>query len=142
MAHVLPETEWRRILGATTHPGKLATVTRDGSPTVVPVWFVLDGDDLVFNTGEDSAKARHLERDPRAALIVDQVEFPYGYVLVRGPVTCDPAAPDLQAWATRIAARYVPEDRAGEFGARNGVEGEWLCRLRIERVVALGDIAA
>jgi PPOX class probable F420-dependent enzyme len=142
MSHPLAPAAWRRILDETTHPGKLATVTRDGSPTIVPVWFVRDGDDLVFNTGGATAKARHFQRDPRAALCVDQVTFPYGYILVRGPVTWQEAAPDLREWATRIAERYVPEGRAEEYGTRNGVPGEWLCRLRIERVVAVGDIAA
>src|SRR5690242_13721650 len=137
----LPEAEWRQILETTTHPGKLATVTRDGSPTIVPIWFVLHGDDLVFTTGDHSAKARHFQRDPRAALCVDQVAYPYGYVLVRGPVSWDPAAPDLRQWAERIAARYVPEGQAAAYGERNAVPGEWLCRLRIERVVAEGDIA-
>jgi PPOX class probable F420-dependent enzyme len=137
----LPESEWRRILAETTHPGKLATVTRDGSPTIVPIWFVLDGDDLVFTTGETSAKAHHFRRDPRAALCVDQVEFPYGYVLVRGRVRFDEAAPDLREWSERIAERYVPAGRAAEYGERNAVPGEWLCRLHIDRVVAIGDIA-
>ena len=138
----LDETEWRAILAETPHPGKLATVTSDGSPTIVPVWFVLDGDDLVFTTGGGSAKAKHFRRDARAALCVDQVEFPYGYVLVRGAVTWDEAAPDIVQWATRIAERYVPAGQAAAFGERNGVPGEWLCRLRIERVVAVAEIAS
>jgi hypothetical protein len=37
-------------------PGKLATTRADGRPHVVPIWFVLDGDDLVFNTGADTVK--------------------------------------------------------------------------------------
>jgi hypothetical protein len=62
-------------------------------------------------------------------------------VLVRGPVTIAEAAPDLRDWAERIAARYVPAGQAASYGERKGVPGEWLCRLRVERVVAQGDIA-
>jgi PPOX class probable F420-dependent enzyme len=138
----LPEPEWRKILATTTHPGKLATVTRHGTPTVVPVWFVLDVDDIVFTTWHESAKAANLRRGPYAALCVDEVRFPYGFVLVRGPVTIDEAPPNLRGWAERIASRYVPPGRAAEYGERNGVPGEWLCRLRIERILAQGDIAA
>lgn len=47
----MTETEWREFLAAGTRTGKLATTRLDGRPHVVPVWFVLDGDDLVFNTG-------------------------------------------------------------------------------------------
>jgi hypothetical protein len=137
----LEEAQWRQILAETPHPGKLATITRDGSPTVVPIWFVLDGDDLVFTTHDESAKAQHFRRDPRVALCVDQVSYPFGYVLVRGRVTWDERAPDLVDWATRIAARYVPKGEAEAYGQRNGVPGEWLCRLRIGPVVALAEIA-
>jgi hypothetical protein len=51
-----------------------------------------------------------------------------------------PAA--LLDWATRLAGRYMGADRAGEYGRRNGVPGELLVRLRIERVSAHADIAA
>src|SRR5881398_2937156 len=95
MARPPDATALRRLLETTTHPGKLATVSRDGAPTIVPIWFVVDGDDVVFTTGATSAKARNLRRDPRAALCVDEVEFPYGFVTVRGPVTIEEAAPDL-----------------------------------------------
>jgi PPOX class probable F420-dependent enzyme len=141
MPNQLDAAAARRILSTTTHPGKLATITRDGSPTVVPIWFLLDGDDVVFTTSNRSAKARNLRRDPRAALCVDQVDYPFGFVLVRGTVTVQEAAPDLVEWSTRIAERYVPAGRAAEYGARNGVPGEWLCRLRVDRILGEGEVA-
>jgi PPOX class probable F420-dependent enzyme len=54
-----------------TRTGKLATVRKDGRPHVVPIWFVLDGDTLVFTTGEASVKAANMRRDPRVAFCVD-----------------------------------------------------------------------
>ena len=45
-------------------------------------------------------------------------------------------------WATAIGGRYMGADRAEEFGARNGVPGEFLVRARITKVVAERDIAA
>jgi hypothetical protein len=47
----------------------------------------------------------------------------------------------MVAWATRIAARYVPEGQAAAYGRRNGVPGELLCRLRLERVRGEREIA-
>jgi hypothetical protein len=38
----------REFLAAGTRTAKVATVRKDGSPHVTPVWFVLDGNDLVF----------------------------------------------------------------------------------------------
>lgn len=45
------------------------------------------------------------------------------------------------AWSIRIAARYVPEDRVAEFGARNDAPGELLVRLHIREVIAQADLA-
>ena len=36
---------------------------------------------------------------------------------------------------------YVGDDLAEQFGARNGVPGELLVRVRIEKVIGLADIA-
>lgn len=48
---------------------------------------------------------------------------------------------EIVRFATRIGARYMGADRAEEFGARNGVEGELLIRLHMERLVALDEIS-
>ena len=125
-----------------TRTGKLATVRANGSPHVTPVWFVIDGNDLVFNTWHTSAKAKHLARDPRASLVVDLEEPPYAYVLVEGTVTISHELDEITRLATRIGARYMGEDRAEEFGARNGVEGELLVRLHMDRIIALDDISS
>jgi PPOX class probable F420-dependent enzyme len=124
-----------------TRTGKLATSTASGVPHVTPVWFVADGRDLVFTTARDSVKGRILLVNPIAALCVDDEQYPYGFVVVRGPVVIAEHAPDLVHWATRIAERYVPEGRAEEYGRRNGVDGELLCRLRMERVTGATEIA-
>jgi len=128
------------LLASGTHTAKLATANGD-DPHVAPVWFVVDGDDLVFTTGERTIKGRHLRANPRAAVCVDVEVFPYTFVVVRGPVSLDPAPPDMLEWSTRIAARYVPAERAQWYGERNAVPGEMLCRLRMERVIAESDIA-
>ncbi|GID94156.1 PPOX class F420-dependent enzyme [Amorphoplanes digitatis] len=121
--------------------GKLATASPTGEPHVAPIWFVLDGDDLVFNTGAQTVKGRNLRADPRAALTVDVSEFPYDFVVVRGVVSLETQAPDLLEWATRIAERYVPARLATDYGKRNAVDGEMLCRLRIDRISGASDIA-
>jgi PPOX class probable F420-dependent enzyme len=128
------------FLAEGTRTGKLATARGD-RPHVAPIWFVVDGDDLVFNTGEETVKGRHLRANPRAALTVDVDVYPYSFVIVRGSVSLDPAAPDLLEWATRIAARYVPDGLADAFGRRNAVPGEMLCRLHVEHTTGFTDIA-
>jgi Pyridoxamine 5'-phosphate oxidase len=43
--------EWREFLLFGTRTAKIATVRSNGYPHVALVWFVLDGDNLVFTTG-------------------------------------------------------------------------------------------
>jgi PPOX class probable F420-dependent enzyme len=139
----MSETEVRAFLaGAPPHTAKLATVRADGRPHVAPVWYDVDDDGtIVFNTGESTVKGRNLRRDPRASLCVDDERPPFSYVLMEGIVELSADLDEVRNWATRIAGRYMGQDRAEEYGARNGVAGELLARFRPERVVSASDLA-
>ncbi len=133
---------WRDFIDALpARTAKLATVRADGRPHVAPVWVARDGDDLLFTTGADTAKGRTLRRDPRVAVCLDDEAPPFDFVILEGvaEISEDPA--QLLAWATAIGGRYMGEDRAEEFGRRNGVPGELLVRVRPNRVLAQRDIA-
>ncbi len=70
--------ERRAFLQHSTRAGKLATVRKDGRPHAVPIWFVLDGEYVVFPTGAHSVKTHALRPDPRACMCVDNETLPYG----------------------------------------------------------------
>jgi len=124
------------------HTGKLATTRRDGRPHVAPIWFALDDDgSIVFTTFEESLKGRTLRRDPRAALCVDDEAPPFSFVTVEGTVEIGGDLDGLRHWATVIGGRYMGAERAESYGARNGVAGELLCRLRPDRIVSARNVA-
>ncbi|MBB1247156.1 PPOX class F420-dependent oxidoreductase [Streptomyces durbertensis] len=141
MAEQMTEQQWRGFVSDGTRTGKLATVRADGAPHVAPVWFLLDGDELVFNTGARTVKGRNLARDGRASLCVDDDGPPFSYVILSGRARLVEELSEVRHWAARIGARYMGEDRAEEFGERNGVPGELLVRLRIEKVLAQAGVA-
>ncbi|MFE4664292.1 PPOX class F420-dependent oxidoreductase [Streptomyces sp. NPDC056716] len=141
MAQKMTDDEWRAFVSHGTRTGKLATVRADGSPHVAPIWFVLDGDEVVFNTGKESVKGRNLLRDGRISLCVDDDRPPFDFVIVRGRVRISEDLDQLRYWSARIGARYMGEERAAEFGERNGVPGELLVRVSIEKVLAEKEIA-
>ncbi|MEU3061715.1 PPOX class F420-dependent oxidoreductase [Streptomyces subrutilus] len=144
MAKKMTEEEWRAFVSRSTRTGKLSTVRADGSPHIAPVWFVLDGDSFVFNTGEDTVKGRNLARDGRVALCVDDDRPPFSYVVLQGRAEISghaDGADEMLTWATRIGARYMGEERAEAFGRRNAVPGELLVRVRIDKVIATADVA-
>jgi PPOX class probable F420-dependent enzyme len=124
------------------HTGKLATTRRDGRPHVAPIWFALDDDgSILFNTAADSLKGRTLRRDPRVALCVDDERPPFSFVTVEGIVEITEDLDEVRHWAAVIGGRYMGADRAEEFGARNGVAGELLCRIRPTRFVGMVDVS-
>lgn len=125
-----------------TRTAKLATVRPDGRPHVTPVWFLVDGDEIVTMTWHTSVKARNLRIDPRAALTVDLEEPPYAFVMVEGTVTLAEDPPDKLSIATAIGGRYMGPDQAEDFGERNAVEGELVVRMTIDTIVAKHEMAA
>jgi PPOX class probable F420-dependent enzyme len=124
------------FLAEGTRTGMLATVREDGRPHVVPVWFLVDDGRIVFTTWHTSVKVDNLRRDSRAALVADLPEPPYAYVAVEGTVTFSDDPAEVRRYATRIGGRYMGEDRAEEFGRRNGVPGEVVVRLSIDKMIA------
>jgi PPOX class probable F420-dependent enzyme len=138
----MDDAQWREFAAAGTRTGKLAVVQADGRPHVTPIWFLIDGNEIVFTTHHGSIKARAIRRDPRATLCVDDQQPMYSYVMIQGDVSLSDDPGDVRHWAALLGARYMGEDRAAEYGARNGVPGELLARLRITKVVAHRDVAS
>ena len=125
----MSKAEAYEFLATGTRTGKVATVRADGRPHVAPIWFELDGEDLLFTTWHESVKGKNLVRDGRIALTVDEEVAPYAFVLVEGTVTITEDPAESLKWATRIAARYMGQDQAEAFGQRNSAPGELLVRV-------------
>jgi PPOX class probable F420-dependent enzyme len=129
------------FLSEGTRTAKLGYVAADGRPLVAPVWFVVDGQQLVFNTGKDTAKGRALTRDPRVVVCVDDERPPFSFVQIQGTVTLGEDPDEVVDTATRIGGRYMGADRAEEFGRRNGVPGELVVRVTPTKVVKAFNLA-
>jgi PPOX class probable F420-dependent enzyme len=124
------------FLSEGTRTAMLGYVAADGRPLVAPVWFVVQGRELVFNTGKDTAKGRAVARDPRVVICVDDPHPPYSFVQIQGVAALSEDPTDLLSVATRTGGRYMGADKADEYGRRNGVPGELVVRVRPTKVVA------
>jgi PPOX class probable F420-dependent enzyme len=134
MGHKMTAEEILAYIDEKPRTGHLATVREDGRPHVAPVWIIRDGGDIVFTTWHTSVKGRNIARTGQAALSVDDLGEGSSYVSIEGTVTMDPDPAQSRIWATRLGGRFMGEDRAEEFGKRNGVEGEYVCRLTPTRM--------
>lgn len=133
--------ECRQFLLEYPHTAKIATVRADGRPHVAPVWFVLDGDTLIFNTWHSTVKALNMQRDPRVCLCIDDETPPFSYVQIEGIATLSTELESLRYWATQIGGRYMGEGRAEEYGKRNGAPGELLVRVTPTKILYKKNIA-
>lgn len=129
------------FLSEGTRTGKLGYVAADGRPLVVPIWFIVDGQQLVFNTGRDTAKGRALQRDPRVVICVDDQTPPFSFVQVQGVAATGEDPDELLDTATRIASRYMGAERADQYGRRNAVPGELVVRITPTKVITGFNVA-
>lgn len=141
MATPMTDQERREFLMTGTRTGKVATVRKDGRPHVAPIWFVLDGDDIVFTTGTDSLKGKSLQRDGRISMTVDDETPPFAFVVIDGTVELSEDLDELLKWATTIGGRYMGDHVAEHFGNRNAVVGELLVRIKPTKIVAMRGIS-
>ena len=50
---------------------QVATINRDGTPHLVPLWFAVDAGAVVLETFSKSQKVKNLERDPRISILFE-----------------------------------------------------------------------
>lgn len=111
MANLSPKAE--KFLGE-KHFGKLATIMKDGSPHVTPIWYMLDEGKIIVNTTNKRVKYHNIERDARVCLLVDD-GYPYVVIFGRARIATErDANKDIEA----LAIRYTGE-AAGRKSARS-----------------------
>jgi PPOX class probable F420-dependent enzyme len=141
VAQQMTNEEYKSFMLDRARSAVLATVRTDGRPHAAPIWFDLEGDALVFTTGESTVKRRNMRRDPRVSLCIDEEEPTFHFVVIGGNSELTAGDSDLLYGATRIRGRYMGADRADEYGRRNAVEGELLVRVMPQKVVAYKNIS-
>jgi PPOX class probable F420-dependent enzyme len=119
----------------------LATVRSDGRPHVVPIWFVVDGKDLVFVTHSSSVKARNLRRTQYAAVSVDDPQPPFSFALVEGPVTLISDMEQVRHWGKLGAARYIGAEAAHAYAYGEHFPDDLLGRLTPARMTGTAALA-
>ena len=147
----MTKSEIKKFLMKDTFTGKLATVKKNGSPHVVPIWFVVEEvnsrnrnkvGNIYFTTGRDSVKAKNIQRDSRVSICVDDQTPPFSFVSIYGNAKLIPyRQKEVLKWATQIAERYMGKKNAKAYGERNSGEDEVLVRIRPIKIIAEKDVA-
>jgi len=104
--HVNPVSEEIKALVHGANAAHLATLMRDGSPQVDPVWVDLEGDTILVCTGAHSLKAKNATRDARVGLSVIAADNPYKEAQIRGRVVEQRPDPDFTV-IDRVSRKYT-----------------------------------
>jgi PPOX class probable F420-dependent enzyme len=102
----------------------LGTTNEHGSPHLTVMWYVLDGDEIMFNTAAGRRKPENLARDPRASIIVPDA---YRFVRVEGTVRAYDDQAAAQEDIRRLALRYYQSEER----VRRSVDATWAKQHRI-----------
>lgn len=64
----------------------LATTMPDGSPQLTPVWFSIEGENVLINTNEGRIKDKNMKARPKVAMVIQDPENQDRYLGMRGEV--------------------------------------------------------
>ncbi len=108
----------------------LATLMRDGSPQVTPVWVDREGDSVRVNTAVGRVKQRNVSRDTRVALdIFDQLN-PYRMVSIRGRVVAQSYV-GADEHIDKLAKKYLGKD---QYPFRQPSEKRVILKIQPEKI--------
>jgi PPOX class probable F420-dependent enzyme len=89
----------------------VATLMKDGSPQITPVWIDIEGDSILVNTAMGRVKQKNIEKDPRIAISVVDRNNPYHMVSVRGEVTEQITGQVAEDHIDKMAKKYLDKDK-------------------------------
>jgi PPOX class probable F420-dependent enzyme len=123
----------RKFLDENAHVGVATTLREDGSPHSTIVWVDVEDGKVSFNTARGRAKSNHLERDPRASLLMVDPADPFKWVAVSGPAELTEEGADDQI--DKLAKKYLGKD---EYPWRSPEETRVKVLIEPEKVDATG----
>jgi PPOX class probable F420-dependent enzyme len=115
----------------------MATIKKDGSPQLTPVWYRWDGEQFWVSTTKDRAKYKNLLRDARVSLCIDDVETSTT-VIASGKARL--TEENLWADTQEIVARYRGPDQAAPYVKRmqENKETRVLVVLKPAKIISWG----
>src|SRR5581483_8284703 len=114
--------------------GQLATIMKDGTPQVTPVWCDFDGQYVRVNSALGRVKDKNLRRNPNVAISLQDPDNPYRYVAVRGKVE-EITQDGADAHIDSLAKKYLGQDK---YPFRQPNEVRVIYKILPNRVSSMG----
>ena len=114
--------------------GQLATVMKDGTPQVTPVWVDFDGNHVRYNSAKGRVKDKNVRRNPNVAITLQDPDNPYRYLMVRGKVV-EITENGADAHIDALTKKYIGQDK---YPYRQPGEVRVIYKVRPESVSTMG----
>ena len=88
----------------------VATLMKNNSPQITPVWIDLVDGKIIVNTAEGRVKQRNVSRDPRIAISIVDRNNPYNMVTIQGQVV-EQTTEGADGHIDKMAKKYLGVDK-------------------------------
>ena len=114
----------------------VATLMKDGSPQLSPVWANIEDDHILVNTAEGRIKHKNIIRDPRVAVSVVSKDNPLDMTTIRGTVA--ELIPDYDyKHADRLTMQYMGKEH---YPFKRDDEKRVILKIKPDRVFILPEL--
>ncbi|MDX2076255.1 MAG: PPOX class F420-dependent oxidoreductase [bacterium] len=122
------------------HFAVVATLTSEGLPHQTVIWYMRDGDDIIFSVPFDSMKHKHLKRDNRISLCMEEG---FSYVTITGTAILEEDPQKARAEYGQLGIRYrgavamptrPPSAESAELMSRERVG----IRVKVDKIISQG----
>src|SRR5215471_4672445 len=86
---------------------RLATVRANGTPQIVPMWFLYEDGVMYMSTRTGAAKVKHFKKNPHVAVVVDEMVAPMKNKVVTIEGTVEVLDTGVKEMTTKIYHKYV-----------------------------------
>ena len=132
MVAAIPDSH--AALLTSTSFGSLATLNKDGSPQVTPIWFDWDGTHVLINTAKGRVKDRNMKRDGRVSISIPDPANPYRYLGIQGRIV-SVTEQGADAHIDKMAKKYLNKDT---YPWKSPTEVRVLFAIQPEKVHVMG----
>ncbi|TFG09258.1 hypothetical protein EU534_02350 [Candidatus Heimdallarchaeota archaeon] len=92
---------------------RICTKNKDGSIHSIPVWYLVDGENIIVFTPETSQKAKNIRRNRKLSILIDNQDLQSKGVIIYGE--SDEGVVATEEEALTLFRRYMDEDHAQKY---------------------------
>jgi PPOX class probable F420-dependent enzyme len=113
---------------------RIATVTEDGAPYVVPVIYEWDGERMYVIARKRAKWVIHIQKDPRVSVLTDEVPLPQRKVMIDG--VAEIVGTEWVELGKRILSKYLGREVSEGYMQGTLDQPRWVVEITPKRITS------